>query len=211
MNAVGLLTRMKITRVNPYGLVLVPLVFGLDQLSKALVVANIPLYESVPAEGFFRLTYAQNFGTVFGLFSRFGDVIVWLSLSVAVLLFVLYLFMGSKWRFAIPLGMMLGGALGNIVDRFRLEYVVDFIDVGAWPIFNVADSAITVGAVLIALYAFTDGRDKDSEPSPAASAEIIGDAVEPAPPYRSVPSVAEKAEPVTEANPDTPANEKLSV
>ncbi|MBS3872551.1 MAG: signal peptidase II [Dethiobacter sp.] len=125
----------------------------LDQVSKHLVVLNLSYGESLPIwPGFLALTHVHNFGAAFGLFA--GQR--WLFF-VAVFVTMAVLFM---WRKDIlragPLALwscalLLGGALGNFLDRLRLGFVVDFIDLGFWPVFNVADSAIVVGALTLAI------------------------------------------------------------
>jgi signal peptidase II len=134
------------------------LVVALDQLTKAVASSRLFLSEPVPVLGdFVRLTLVHNTGAAFGLFpgSRLPFIIVSL-LAVAV---VLFLFTREAYRGApqrLLLGCILGGAIGNLVDRVRLGWVVDFIDVGLgsarWPVFNVADSAVTVGVILLAWF-----------------------------------------------------------
>ena len=128
-------------------------VVALDQVSKFLVDMYMYMGQKVPAEGLFRINYTTNTGGVFGLFANQAFLIT-LTAVVGILAILLYsrypIFNSLLARIA--LGMMLGGAIGNLIDRIRLGYVVDFIDVGAWPVFNIADSAITIGVVLVAYY-----------------------------------------------------------
>ncbi len=131
-------------------------VFVLDRLTKDLVVANIPLYETRDVIGpYLRISHVANSGAAFGLAQdRAGLLSV---LSIFAVLAILYYYrtiaMASPW-IAGTLGMQLGGALGNLVDRIAQGYVVDFIDVGLpdgprfWS-FNVADSSIVVGIFLV--------------------------------------------------------------
>ena len=133
-------------------------VLALDQLTKAVASARLFLGDPVPVLGdTVRLTLVHNTGAAFGLFpgSRLPFIIV-STLAIAV---VLFLFTREAYRGVAPrvlLGCILGGAIGNLVDRIRLGWVVDFIDVGLgsarWPVFNVADSAVTVGVILLAWY-----------------------------------------------------------
>ena len=142
---------------------LVPAALLLDQVSKWIVVERMYLGESIPVWGdFFRLTYIHNPGAAFGL--NMGSPLLH-TLASLVALGVL----GWMFRTAPPdarllryaLGIVLGGALGNIVDRVRLGVVVDFFDFGLgglrWPIFNIADSFVSVGIVLLI---FAYGREK---------------------------------------------------
>ena len=138
---------------------LVPLaVLLLDQLTKVWVRAELTLNQPVRVVGDnVRLLYIQNEGAAFGLSVGQYSSVVFLVLASLASLLVLYLLLtspkGDRMQ-QLALGLILGGALGNIVDRVRFERVVDFIQVGVaghyWPIFNVADSAVTVGAALLA-------------------------------------------------------------
>jgi len=123
-----------------------------DQITKAIITSNLARGESWPDNGFFRATYARNSGTAFGLFQDQGFVLTIVSfIAVAMLI---YFFRGGGIRsivVRIAIGMMIGGAIGNLIDRVRLGFVVDFIDVGPWPIFNIADSSITVGIATLAI------------------------------------------------------------
>ncbi|MFN2419876.1 MAG: signal peptidase II [Gemmatimonadota bacterium] len=147
---------------------LVPMiVIGLDQLTKAWVRAALYVNESVRIIGdYLRLTYIHNEGAAFGLSVGQHSSMIFLVLAVAASMLVLYLYLttapGERLQ-RIALGLILGGALGNIVDRIRWNMVVDFIQVGVgghyWPIFNLADSAVTVGAVLLGYtYLFRPSR-----------------------------------------------------
>lgn len=137
-------------------------VFGLDQLSKYLVALNLPLGRSwMPIEAvgdWLRVTHVQNSGAAFGMFREGG--LLFLMVAIVVTIGILYYYL--KHRRTAPLwmhlclGLMLGGAVGNMVDRLRFGYVVDFIDFGYkanwWPVFNVADSSVVVGVTLLAIY-----------------------------------------------------------
>lgn len=124
-------------------------VFISDQITKYTVYKNMSLGESIPAEGIIRITYARNTGMAFSLFENFGIILLILSLIIASIL-IIYLFTIDKPRILIRVfsGLVIAGALGNILDRIRFGYVNDFIDVGWWPIFNIADSSITIAIVI---------------------------------------------------------------
>jgi signal peptidase II len=135
-------------------LVIALAVIGLDQLTKYLVRANMELGESIPTEGIFRLTYTTNTGGAFGIFASQTFLLALIAV-IGISVFLIYLrYIPLKSRLLkIGLGLDLGGAIGNLIDRLRLEgKVTDFIDIGPWPVFNVADSAIVVGTILIAYY-----------------------------------------------------------
>ena len=124
--------------------------YVIDQMSKALVSGNMDAGSSIPSEGFVRLTFIYNTGSAFGLLSGMNTPLMVVSfLAIAVIVFIYRTFgqNGNMWK--VSLGCQLAGALGNLTDRLILGKVVDFIDVGPWPVFNVADSCLGVGTVLL--------------------------------------------------------------
>jgi signal peptidase II len=136
----------------------------LDQLTKAIILAQVPLYETIPViPGFFNITHIQNPGGAFGFFAG-GAVwlrkLIFLALSSVAAVFVLYLYHQTPLRhrwLSFGLALIFGGAIGNLIDRIRFDVkVVDFLDfyIGRyhWPSFNVADSAITVGVTIFAIH-----------------------------------------------------------
>lgn len=128
------------------------LVAGLDQATKWWMLQRLALGESVPVlPGIFHLTLIRNPGIAFGLFARQGGVMLGVALLLIAALLVTMKSKPSAWPPAIPwaMGLLLGGALGNLVDRVRFGAVVDFLDFRIWPVFNVADSGITIGAALM--------------------------------------------------------------
>jgi len=148
---------------------------ALDQLTKAWVQASFRLYESRPViEGWFHLTYVRNPGAAFGLFADHGAgfrtpffVIVTLVALAAIGVAVARLTPDRRWTLG-ALGLVTGGALGNLMDRLRLGEVVDFLDVFwrsyHWPAFNMADSAITVGVAMLLLEEFLDRKPREERP-----------------------------------------------
>jgi len=141
----------------------------LDQLSKHLVVSNLMLHEALPLLPSLNLLRAENTGAAFSFLSEASGWQRWffIALAVTVSVFLLAwlrrLSAGQQLQ-AVALAMILGGALGNLYDRALYGYVVDFIDVyyqdWPFPIFNIADSAITVGAVLLILDALLHSGSK---------------------------------------------------
>jgi signal peptidase II len=133
------------------------LVVALDQLTKYLVVSNLELYESwapIPAwSKWIEIHYVTNTGAAFGLFQNGGLFFAIIAVVVSVVILFYYRYLpGGRWLIRLSLGLQLGGALGNLIDRVRLGgQVVDFINVPYWPVFNVADSSIVVGVALLAL------------------------------------------------------------
>ena len=129
-----------------------------DQLSKVWIRSNLALGQSLPETGLFRLTHVRNTGAAFGLFygQSFALTVVALVVIVILLLYVFLLYRHFPYLDNMlgktVLGLVFGGIIGNLIDRLRFGYVTDFIDVGLWPAFNIADSAVTVGVIIIALY-----------------------------------------------------------
>jgi len=151
----------------------------LDQATKWLVAREIPLYGSrMVIPGFFNLTHIRNKGAIFGFFSNSGNRLVSLALVAAALIalgLVLYYFVktpASERGMKLSLALILSGALGNQVDRVARGYVTDFLDLYVrnrhWPFFNVADSCITIGAVLLFIMILT--RKPACSPSSSESA-----------------------------------------
>jgi signal peptidase II len=133
----------------------------LDQITKAAVVGGMGIGERSPVFGtFLRLTHIRNSGAVFGMMRGAGTYFTFFSIVAAVvLLVVLVVARRASTLVRVSLGMVLGGAVGNLIDRLRYGAVVDFLDVGIsesirWPCFNVADSAITVGVLLLIISSF---------------------------------------------------------
>lgn len=128
-------------------------VVALDQLTKYLVRANMEWGQSIPSEGFVRLTYTTNTGGAFGIFSN-QTFLLAVAAVLGILVFLVYFrhIPLESTLLKVGLGLDLGGAVGNLIDRLRSGEVTDFIDVGPWPVFNVADSAIVVGTIIIVYY-----------------------------------------------------------
>ncbi len=132
------------------------LLVAADQLSKLWIRSNLAIGESLFEVGFFRLTYIRNTGAAFGLFQD-QTFLLTIVASVGVAALLLYaLFFHHKFPFLdnglgkSALGLVLGGTVGNLIDRIYLGYVTDFIAVSIWPAFNIADSAIVVGIIILA-------------------------------------------------------------
>jgi len=123
------------------------LVFILDRLTKSLVISSLELGTSTPYfGGLFSLSLAYNRGVAFGIFSQHSDIVV-LFISIILLVGLLSIHSIPR-RYYLPFGLVLGGAFGNVFDRFLYpQGVVDFISVPYFSIFNVADIAITVGII----------------------------------------------------------------
>jgi len=134
------------------------LVLLVDQLTKLWVMASFELYDSVALLPWLNLTYVHNFGAAFSFLHHAGGWQRWLFSLIAVGVSVLLLFWLGRiryrqWLAGSAYSLILGGALGNLIDRAWHGFVIDFIDFHVnrwhWPAFNVADSAICIGAALL--------------------------------------------------------------
>ena len=141
-------------------------VVALDQISKFFVRTNMSLGQSIPEEGFFRITYATNTGGAFGIFANQAFLITLIAIAgiVTILIYVRYSPLNIM-PVRIALGLLLGGTAGNLIDRLSVGQVVDFIDIGfgqyRWPTFNLADSVIVVSMIiLVYFFLFKFGRDQ---------------------------------------------------
>jgi signal peptidase II len=138
------------------------LVIVLDQVSKWLMSSWLSLYETVAVIPFFNLTMAHNTGAAFSFLAGAGGWQRWFFVGLAVLISIGLLIWIQKLAKtnmeAMSVSLILGGAIGNVIDRVYFGYVIDFLDVyyGSyhWPAFNIADSAIVVGAVLLIMDSF---------------------------------------------------------
>ncbi len=162
---------------SPWNPVLIAVaVVMLDQLTKWWVLATFELYESVEViPGFFDLTFVVNTGAAFGLLA--GDQNPWRQLFFVVVTLVALVVLAMAFRqyrreggvYIAAIGLIGGGALGNLIDRLRFGHVVDFLDFYIkdyhWPAFNVADSAISVGVVLFLLAGLMETGKRDQPPS----------------------------------------------
>lgn len=142
------------------------IIFALDQATKFLVLKHIPLHESwspVPALArIFRFTFITNTGAAFGMFPQLGSAFMLIAIVVivAIIAFYRHLPTGHLW-IRISLGLQLGGAMGNLLDRLLHGYVVDFIDIGFWPIFNLADLSIVLGVAILSYFLWNEEESSD--------------------------------------------------
>lgn len=168
-------------RSRGLGLLLMALValaaLAVDQAAKAWITANMLIHEARPiVEGFLRLRYTQNTGAAFGLFKDATGLLTVAAIIIIGAIVVSATRIGSGSRVLLAgLGLVLGGALGNLSDRLRLGYVVDLLEayglrvewngmVYTFPVFNLADSAITIGVLLIMATLFFSNQDAPAPP-----------------------------------------------
>jgi len=148
------------------------IVIILDQLSKQAAEYYLVFSVPIPVIPFFNLTLSYNTGAAFSFLSDAGGwqrwffIVLALVVSVAIVMWIKKLTTDDKWV-AIALSLVLGGAIGNVIDRVLFGHVIDFIHVyyeqWSWPVFNIADSAITIGVVILLLDGFFGGKDKEKE------------------------------------------------
>ena len=138
------------------------LVFVIDQFSKFLVRDQLLFRESFPATGFFRFTHTFNTGSAFGIFQNQNTPLILVSIiGIAILVMIFRSQRAPTGFLRLSIGLQIGGALGNLLDRLRLGHVTDFIDVGAWPVFNLADASIITGLVILAwVFLIAEQNDK---------------------------------------------------
>jgi len=150
--------------MNKYTITLIITVVAvtLDQLTKYLVRLDIPLYSSIDVFSFFNLTHLRNSGVAFGMLQNKPQqfkqpfYIAVFAIALSVLIMIIKNTEEKNRSMIIGLSLILSGAIGNSIDRFRLGYVTDFLNFHwfgnpslNWPPFNIADSCITIGAILV--------------------------------------------------------------
>ncbi len=145
---------------------LATLVIAIDQASKAIVRARLDLYEAWPAGWeLIALRHIENTGAAFGILQGAGTFLVAATFGAIVAITLFMLSLPAHGRlYHVALSLILGGAIGNLIDRLRLGAVTDFIDPTHYPAFNLADSSIVCGVVLLGYLAFRDdgGNVKDA-------------------------------------------------
>lgn len=142
----------------------------LDQWTKNLVRSNLAFGETwMPwawLAPYARIVNWHNTGSAFGLFQQYGGIFAVLAVLVAGL--IIYYFPhieAEDWALRLAMSLQLGGALGNLIDRLSYGYVTDYVSVGNFPVFNVADSSITAGVVVLLLYTWLDSHQAPAEAS----------------------------------------------
>lgn len=151
----------------PHLLCIASLIAILDQLTKWIVVSRLHLHESVPLiQGLFSITRIHNSGIAFGFFPGLPNL--FMVITLMSMFVVVYFYVSVKTHttlLTIGCALILGGAMGNLLDRFRIGYVVDFVNFSFWPAFNVADSAVSIGVVLLLITFF---REKEGQTEDAS-------------------------------------------
>jgi len=140
----------------------------IDQITKRVVVAHLDLHESwMPLsfiDPFFRITRVHNTGIAFGMFPNGGVIYLIIPLIVsAIIVYYYHQLTTDAWLVRIALGLQLGGALGNLIDRIRQGYVVDFLHLEHWPVSNVSDICIVAGVVLLGIEILREERQNNQQ------------------------------------------------
>lgn len=156
------------------------LVIALDQWTKYLVVSNLGLYETwapIPAlTGWFEFHYITNTGAAFGLFQNGNLFFIGVAIVVSIVVFFYYWHLPrGQWLLRLGLGLQLGGAVGNLIDRLRVGNVIDFIHVRYWFVFNIADASLVVGVALMALLLLRQDYEERQTQSLAEGTEEAGE------------------------------------
>jgi signal peptidase II len=134
-------------------------VLAADQIVKAVIEAQLVVGQHVDVIGPLGLTLSHNAGVAFGLAGGGGDALILVTIAALVIVGVLFAREPTRPRLWLAAGLLAGGALGNLADRIRVGAVTDYIDIGSWPNFNLADVAITVGVVLLAISYLWEASD----------------------------------------------------
>jgi signal peptidase II len=155
---------MKKTR-KPNFVLIAFVLLVIDQLTKLAIRAMVPPNGSVPVFGnIFTLTFVQNTGAVFGSLKGFNGIFIWTTIIAIGLILYFWDSFPKNYPTGLFLTLIMTGSLGNLIDRIFLGYVTDFANFGVWPVFNVADSLVSIGVIgvvaMLARESFADeGKD----------------------------------------------------
>lgn len=159
--------------INKYWILLLVagVVILLDQTTKSIVRANLPFgvswtpFEVIP---FFRFVHWENTGAAFGMFQGGGVVFAILAVIVSIIIIFYFPQIPEKYMIIrIAVAMQMGGAIGNLIDRIRFGPVLDFIAIGVFPVFNIADASITIGVAVLLLCLWVEERKQNEKSHPS--------------------------------------------
>lgn len=152
-------------KIRKMSVLIALLIAILDQVSKFLVAYLLNPGESISIFGsFLKLSFILNEGAAFGFFAPYTNILVLLNIFIVILLVLFIIFKPIKTLVAgIIAGLLLGGSIGNLIDRIRFGSVIDFIDLTVWPAFNIADSALVIGIGLTIGYILGLFTDSDEQ------------------------------------------------
>ena len=134
------------------------LIVFFDQSAKFFIVKNFKISQSFPIfNNIFHLTFVKNTGAGFGILKEFNPFLILISLAVIGIIFYYYKkIKENEILLQIIVAFVLGGTMGNLIDRINLGYVIDFLDFRIWPVFNIADSFISIGIIGLIIYFWRD-------------------------------------------------------
>lgn len=150
--SVGCITKYTMTSKKFYLISIIPiLIILIDQLSKLLVKKYIS--QPIPLiNGILDLNYSSNTGAAFSIMQGNNLLLALITILVIAAIIYYYKKIPENKPVLVSVGLILGGAVGNLIDRLTYGYVIDFIDFQIWPVFNAADSAVTIGAIILIIY-----------------------------------------------------------
>jgi len=139
------------------------IILAADQYTKYWINANLPTSTSIEViPNLFYITHIKNTGAAFGLFPNGTNILIIISIIAIIMIIVIKIMLRfDSYFFNIALGLILGGALGNLVDRYLVGEVTDFLYLVYWPIFNIADSSAVIGFIIMVILLFKEFFKKD--------------------------------------------------
>ena len=156
MNILTKNSNINITKTSIFFILITIAIITIDRLTKNYIISHIKLGESIKLLNILNLTYAQNKGAAFGILQ--GKLFFFITVSIFVigLIIIFYEALVKSKISLVSISLILGGTIGNILDRIFYGFVIDFIDFKIWPIFNIADSALTIGIIIFSIYLILD-------------------------------------------------------
>jgi len=141
------------------------LFLAIDQLSKYIIIKSMMLGQSIPViNNIFHITYIQNQGAAFGLFQKKWYLFIAVaSISITVIVYYSRFLAPNNLWVQVALALLLAGALGNLIDRIKYRYVIDFLDFRFWPVFNIADIVINIGVGMLIVEMFWESHEEVKE------------------------------------------------
>ncbi|NJM05388.1 signal peptidase II [Candidatus Gracilibacteria bacterium] len=165
-----------------------------DQVTKSRILAELgpePLQREIKLIGdWFSLVYTRNTGVAFSLFQGYPQLFTVTSIVITaatIYAYAVHLPKRNSWV-QVSMGLIVGGAIGNIIDRLLHGYVIDFVRVGWWPVFNIADSAITIGVVMLAIFLLFAESDAPQAAAPRDD-RLLGELLSQEPPVHERPEI----------------------
>ncbi len=141
-------------------LAIIAIILFIDQITKYIISTKMQLNQSIQVTPFLSLTYITNTGVSFGSFQGYN--LLFIIITTLFILFIIYYLPYFETKILPAIALVLAGAIGNLIDRILYSHVIDFIDFKIWPVFNIADSSITIAAVWIIIVIFFK-KEKDQE------------------------------------------------